>query len=38
MSTSVMAVGYVHLAAAKGQSIPEGIAVDADGEPTTDAS
>jgi ureidoglycolate dehydrogenase (NAD+) len=38
MSTSVMAVGYVQLAAAKGQPIPEGVAIDAHGKPTTDAS
>jgi ureidoglycolate dehydrogenase (NAD+) len=37
MATSVMAVGYVQLAAAAGKSIPEGVAIDARGKATTDA-
>lgn len=37
-STSKVARGKIKLAADKGESIPEGWAVDADGNPTTDAS
>jgi ureidoglycolate dehydrogenase (NAD+) len=37
MATSVTAAGSVHLAAAEGKAIPEGIAIDAHGMPTTDA-
>ena len=37
MATSVVARGKILLAAQRGESIPEGWAVDADGRPTTDA-
>ena len=36
MSTSVTAAGRVWQAAAEGKAIPEGLAIDADGKPTTD--
>ena len=36
MSTSVTAAGRVWQAAAEGKAIPEGLAIDADGNPTTD--
>jgi len=38
MATSVTAVGRVRQAAAAGKTIPDGIAIDADGNSTTDAS
>src|ERR1700748_3483977 len=38
MSTSVTAAGRVQPAAAEGKAIPEGIAIDAEGRSTTDAS
>lgn len=37
MATSVTAVGRIRQAAAEGKTIPEGVAIDADGKPTTDA-
>lgn len=37
MSTSVTAAGRVQQAAAEGRAIPDGIAIDAEGRPTTDA-
>jgi LDH2 family malate/lactate/ureidoglycolate dehydrogenase len=37
MATSVTARGKIILAAKKGESIPEGLAIDPDGRPTTDA-
>jgi LDH2 family malate/lactate/ureidoglycolate dehydrogenase len=38
MSTSVKAAGLIHQAAIEGQSIPEGLAIDAEGRLTTDPS
>lgn len=37
MATSVAASGRIRQAAVEGRAIPEGIAIDADGKPTTDA-
>ena len=37
MATSVAAAGRIRQAAAEGKAIPEGIAIDAHGKPTTDA-
>lgn len=37
-ATSAVALGTITMAAAKGEPIPEGWAVDADGNPTTDAN
>jgi ureidoglycolate dehydrogenase (NAD+) len=37
MATSVMASGRIRQAAEEGRPIPEGVALDADGKPTTDA-
>jgi ureidoglycolate dehydrogenase (NAD+) len=37
MATSVAAAGRIRQAAAEGKPIPEGIAIDPDGKPTTDA-
>src|ERR1051325_10178651 len=37
MATSITAAGRIAQAAANGQSIPEGLAIDASGKPTTDA-
>lgn len=36
MSTSAIARGSINAAAERGESIPEGVALDAEGEPTTD--
>jgi LDH2 family malate/lactate/ureidoglycolate dehydrogenase len=38
MSTAATSIGRIHAHAARGESIPTGWAVDADGEPTRDAS
>lgn len=38
MATSVVARGKIILADKKGDSIPEGWAIDVDGHPTTDAA
>jgi ureidoglycolate dehydrogenase (NAD+) len=38
MATSVTAAGRIRQAAAEGKPIPEGAAIDADGNPTTDAA
>lgn len=38
MATSTVARGKINLAAKNGQSVPEGWAINADGEPTTDAA
>jgi ureidoglycolate dehydrogenase (NAD+) len=37
MATSYMPFGRLHQAAAEGKPLPEGVAIDAQGEPTTDA-
>ena len=37
MSLSKVARGKINLAAQKGEAIPEGLALDSDGQPTTDA-
>ena len=38
MSTSVKAAGLIHQALTEGKPLPEGLAIDADGKPTIDAS
>jgi len=38
MSTSVVSIGRIHEYAARGEPIPEGWAIDAEGRPTTDAA